>query len=117
MLADFITPPCYASPVFCIGEYYYRFQLSRNHLKIILRWEDYGTGGRLGWCEREELIAISPEIFMMNDLLSQQIIRHTASMMPYKTITEEQVIAQKKQLYVCFEENIKPIFSGCFESN
>lgn len=99
VIADFITQPCYSSQLYSIGEYCYMFQISKNHLKIKLSWEDYGAGGGLGCVYKEKIVEISRDFFC------EQIISNVIFMQPYKIITEEQIKIHKAQLQMCFEEN------------
>ena len=108
---DFSTPPCYSSEWFNIGEYYFRFQMSKEYINIKLRWEDYGTGGRLGWCDKEETQKMHRYMIISKDLFCERLIDIVISMQPYKTITEEQINARKQELLSCFEDNVKPVFA------
>ena len=110
-IADFVTPPCCSSEWFRIGEYYYRIQISQKHINIKLRWEDYGTGGRLGWCVKENTEMVPRYMFVIKEIFCNHIIDSLVSLQPYKTITDEQIKTQKLKLYSYFDEEIKSVFT------
>ena len=109
-IIDFTVPPCYSSDWFNIGAYYFQFQMSKEYINIKLRWEDYGTGGRLGWCNKEETKKIHRYMMISKDLFCELLIDTIIYMQPYKIISEEHIGAIKQQLLRHFEEKIKPIF-------
>ncbi|MBR6514093.1 MAG: hypothetical protein IKT46_04580 [Clostridia bacterium] len=103
-----LTPQlCCSSEWFCIGEYYYRIQISQKHINIKLRWEDYGTGGRLGWCDKQDNKEHTRYILVIKELFCNYIIDSVVALQPYKTITADQIEAHKVKLGNFFDENIR----------
>jgi len=87
-----------------IGQYEYAPVISDGKLSLILRWKDYGTGGRLGYCKTKKIIADDLRILRDKEVFCKLVITNIVAMQPYRTITDDDIVAHRPQLERWYDE-------------
>lgn len=88
-----------------INNYYYNFDILSDVINLELRWEDYGTGNRVGWCSHTFKISFDKKLHTSVEIICKSILQAVRARKPYELITDEEYEEELLSLIIYFTEN------------